>query len=314
MRIQSISYKDGAIMNGSIAKCISTPSGREFVLTTDSNLKEDIMFLSDDFPIAMFIQNFQHAAIDYIPLHMHDELQITWTFEGELDYSINNDNFKLSKDKILILNRNQLHSSKTINNDAKTLCLQFGLDFFHPPILKKYILPFIDNKCFSYHLLALTPHRVKYLEKFLNWHNDSIGYFSAINFLLQTFEEVLDEFQGNEHEQETEEINTFNTLISFIHDNYSAQITLAEIAKHALINKNRCTSLFKKYTKMSPVKYLNTYRLYIAKNMIIHSDKPISEISSDVGYNQLSFFIEKFRSSYGFPPLKYRNKFGQKSN
>ena len=72
-----------------------------------------------------------------------------------------------------------------------------------------------------------------------------------------------------------------------------------------------CTALFKKYTNMSPIKYLNEYRLYTAKNMILHTDKSISDISADVGYNQISHFIEQFRLSYGMSPLKYRNKFGR---
>lgn len=46
--------------------------------------------------------------------------------------------------------------------------------------------------------------------------------------------------------------------------------------------------------------------------MILHTDKPISEISETVGYNQLSYFIQKFRESYGFSPLKYRNKYALK--
>ena len=46
--------------------------------------------------------------------------------------------------------------------------------------------------------------------------------------------------------------------------------------------------------------------------MIVNSDKPISEISADVGYNQISYFIEQFRGSYGLPPLKYRNQFGRR--
>lgn len=132
-----------------------------------------------------------------------------------------------------------------------------------------------------------------------------------MNFLSQTFEEILDEFEDSENKEYHEEMELFHKMISFLHDNYSAQLTVKEIAGRALVNKNRCTSLFKKYAKMSPIKYLNAYRLYIAKNMIIHTDKPISEISADVGYNQISYFIEQFRSNYGLSPLRYRNKFGE---
>ena len=57
----------------------------------------------------------------------------------------------------------------------------------------------------------------------------------------------------------------------------------------------------------SSIKYLNEYRLFTAKNLITHTYRPISEISADVGYNQISHFIEQFRNSYGLSPLKYRN-------
>ena len=49
----------------------------------------------------------------------------------------------------------------------------------------------------------------------------------------------------------------------------------------------------------------------MAKNLILHTDKPISEISEDVGFNQLSHFIKQFRGNYGLSPLKYRNKYGK---
>ena len=47
----------------------------------------------------------------------------------------------------------------------------------------------------------------------------------------------------------------------------------------------------------------------MAKNLILNTKKPITEISADVGYNQISYFIEQFKGAYGLSPLKYRNLF-----
>ena len=85
---------------------------------------------------------------------------------------------------------------------------------------------------------------------------------------------------------------------------------MKEIAAAAGVGKNRCTAIFKKYTNQPPAKYLAFYRLHLAKGRIVHSDAPISVIAQDVGYNQLSHFIEQFRVLYGFAPLQYRKKFG----
>ena len=89
---------------------------------------------------------------------------------------------------------------------------------------------------------------------------------------------------------------------------------MALLAKTAHLNKNRLTALFKKYTNMTPVKYLNEYRLYVAKNLITSTDLSISQISEDVGYHQISHFIQQFRKSYGMTPLKYRNRYSRTSD
>jgi len=101
----------------------------------------------------------------------------------------------------------------------------------------------------------------------------------------------------------------FHNALNYIYEHYAEPLTLQQIAAQIMTNNSRISLLFKKYTHMSPVKFLNKYRLYIAKDMILHTDKPISEISETVGYNQLSYFIQKFRE---FSPLKYRNKYALK--
>lgn len=298
-------------MSVSFPKC--NQAGIEFVISTNEELREESMFLSEEFPIAMYTQNFVHAASDSIPFHWHDELQITWISEGELEYCINGDKFRLGSDKLLLVQSHQLHSSHTTTGDVKTLCINFTPEIFHPLILKKYIQPMLDSHAFAYSLLLLKPYQITMLKKLQNWKKEPLGYFSVMNFLSQVFEEILKEFEEDAESLDREETRLFHEMLSFVHVNFAQPLSVKDIADSAILNKNRCTALFKKYTNMSPIKYLNEYRLYTAKNMILHTDKSISDISADVGYNQISHFIEQFRLSYGMSPLKYRNKFGQEA-
>lgn len=298
-------------MSASFPKC--NQAGIEFVISTNEELREESMFLSEEFPIAMYTQNFIHAASDYIPFHWHDELQITWISEGELEYSINGDKFRLESDKLLLVQSRQLHSSHTTTGDVKTLCINFTPEIFHPLILKNYIRPMLDSHAFAYSLLRLKPYQITMLKKFQNWKKEPLGYFSVMNFLSQVFEEILKEFEEDAETPDREETRLFHEMLSFVHSNFAQPLSVKDIADSAILNKNRCTALFKQYTNMSPIKYLNEYRLYTAKNMILHTDRSISDISADVGYNQISHFIEQFRLSYGISPLKYRNKFGQEA-
>ena len=171
----------------------------------------------------------------------------------------------------------------------------------------------LDSHAFAYSLLLLKPHQITKLKKFQNWKQEPLGYFSVMNFLSQVFEEILKEFEEDAESLDREETRLFHEMLGFVHANFAQPLSVKDIADSAILNKNRCSALFKKYTNMSPIKYVNEYRLYTAKNMILHTDRSISDISADVGYNQISHFIEQFRLSYGMSPLKYRNKFGQEA-
>ena len=172
-------------MSASFPKC--NQAGIEFVISTNEELREESMFLSEEFPIAMYTQNFIHAASDSIPFHWHDELQITWISEGELEYCINGDKFRLGSDKLLLVQSHQLHSSHTTTSDVKTLCINFTPEIFHPLILKKYIQPMLDSHAFAYSLLLLKPYQITMLKKLQNWKKEPLGYFSVMNFLSQVF-------------------------------------------------------------------------------------------------------------------------------
>ena len=112
----------------SLAK--SNQAGIEFYVSLDKELRENVMFLSEDFPIAMYTQSFCHAAGDHIPFHWHEELQITWVAQGDLAYCVNGDQFTIGSDKLILIRSHQLHSSRTVTRipglSASTLCRRFS--------------------------------------------------------------------------------------------------------------------------------------------------------------------------------------------
>ena len=73
-------------MNVSFPKC--NQAGTEFVISTTDDLQEKVNYLSEDFPVAIFTQTYHHAASDSTPFHWHNELQLNWVSEGELEYSL----------------------------------------------------------------------------------------------------------------------------------------------------------------------------------------------------------------------------------
>lgn len=294
-------------MSPSFPQC--RQDGAEFVISVNRKLKEETRFSSRDFPVSIYSQFYNHAAHDFVPFHWHEELQLTWAARGNLAYRVGSQSFALKQGQLLLVKSRELHSSQTVGQDVCTLCINFKPELFHPQLLKHYILPLLENDAFSFALLTLKPYELPLLKQLLSEGAEQASYFSIVNFLSRVLEEVLIFFKEPAVQSNREEMLHFRAMLDYIHTNYASPLTVKDISARGLMGKNRCTALFDKYTSRSPIQYLKEYRLYMAKDMILTTDKSISEISIDTGFNHISRFIKQFGARYGLSPLKYRRKF-----
>lgn len=81
---------------------------------------------------------------------------------------------------------------------------------------------------------------------------------------------------------------------------------LADLCNMSLTNFRR---KFTAVTNMTPLKYLLTMRLRMACVLLRLTDKKISDISFEVGYNTLSSFNRHFKENYKISPKDYRTSF-----
>ena len=88
---------------------------------------------------------------------------------------------------------------------------------------------------------------------------------------------------------------------------YYKKISLRELAENKyFVNYSYCSRLFSQETGMNFSKYLIQYRLKKAKTLLENKDMKISFIAFEVGYNDVSHFIQSFKKSYGLTPEEYR--------
>ena len=70
--------------------------------------------------------------------------------------------------------------------------------------------------------------------------------------------------------------------------------------------RERPRRMFTRRFAMSPIEYLMNVRLYHARNLLITSDKLISEIGALCGFSSEQYFYRLFRRRYGMTPHHYR--------
>lgn len=99
---------------------------------------------------------------------------------------------------------------------------------------------------------------------------------------------------------------TIGEIVNFIENNYSRQLTLPEIAAQFGISESSLTKKIKIFTNMTFKEYLTKTRIEAAKSLLISSEKSITEIAYECGYNNSNFFGDVFKKAVGMSPSSYR--------
>jgi YesN/AraC family two-component response regulator len=95
-------------------------------------------------------------------------------------------------------------------------------------------------------------------------------------------------------------------ILSYIKSHYKEKIEIEYLAKKHNISSSYLFHLFKKQTGVSPISYLNSYRLSIATELLTKTSKNIVEISTEVGICDSVYFNKIFKKHYQVSPTEYR--------
>lgn len=97
---------------------------------------------------------------------------------------------------------------------------------------------------------------------------------------------------------------------SFIHDNYKSNITLKQISSKIGITESHLSTCFKEETGESISKYIISYRIEKAKELL-EKDVDIKYLYSEVGFKNYNYFFTTFKKLVGMTPTQYRKNYIQ---
>lgn len=88
-----------------------------------------------------------------------------------------------------------------------------------------------------------------------------------------------------------------------------SNLTLHEVALSLDVNQCYLSNIFKAQTGISFSNYLTKYRLDKSVELIkADSNKPLYQVSEEVGYSDYYYFCKCFRKQYGMPPSEFQAK------
>lgn len=262
------------------------------------------------FPVEFYNQHFKANSNIIAPLHFHKEFEFCIVVEGEMIFRINEKNIILRKGNGVFVNSEYLHSILPAGNnksafiamlfDAKMICTKTDA------IYNKYIFPLINgNISLSEKLtneefeLILSTEKI-YNEKTLGYElkvKSNILKIFSIRF--NTAKTITAQVSGKKRE-------IIKLTLDYIHNHYTNPITLAELAAYVYVSPEYLCRIFSEMSDVSPIEYLNRYRIMCAADMLLEDNKSISEILSHSGFNSHSYFNKLFMRYVNTTPTEYR--------
>lgn len=284
------------------------------------NLEESKTHGTPLLPLAIYIETVDNKNIA-VPLHWHRGFELVYIEKGTATFTINLANYIVNTGDIVIVPPNALHaftsitgytcSCRTIIFDLSSL-ESVSLD----SVTTNYIIPIQNNDVsFMEHLNSKT----SCFNALLDIHNRIFSLMThkpknhelKIKACLFDMLVVLYDTNTIQLTKKSNDANTnveiVRTILDYIRHNRNKKLDISTLASIVGFSNDHFIRFFKKYLHQTPIHYIRHYRLDYARIQLENSDKNITEIAYDSGFNDVSYFIKLFKERYDISPRRYRN-------
>lgn len=291
----------------------------------DLSLKENVTHVSRKTPI--WAMQFTAGPGTSYPEHFfkerhwHNYVEMLLVTKGDYLLEINLENHILKEGDICILNSEELHQITGLCTGAVHEVI-----LFHPQILsfsyadeweETYIAPYLNQALVFRNILPPSGEGYsEILSAYRSLMNEALrqadGWYIKCKLLLLELFRLMAEHRmllpAKEavSEADSRKINRYKTIVSYIEAHYGEPVSLQQLADTIPCNSQYLCRFFREIAGMSPIRYLIVYRLERASELLLRTKKPVTEIAFDCGFDNISYFIRKFKAVKGCTPKEYR--------
>lgn len=286
----------------------------------DSNLEESIQHGSDDLPIAVYNGEYMD---DYFLryIHWHDEIEITYFLEGKASIKVDLTSYDVQAGDIVFHRPNSLHFVTDINiYPTRVLTI-----VFHPKMLYfgesdatyiNYISDLYEDRSTLATIISPGSNKYTQMQSAINSINNllntkPIAYELNLKASLSMFIAALIQYsQGKNSTTDfispSTNMTRIKDVLKLIHKDYHRPLRTVELSTLAGYSQSHFMHLFKESTGFSVSNYIIQVRLEEARKALLMSNKSITSIGLDCGFNSDAYFIRCFKTAFATTPLQYR--------
>lgn len=273
------------------------------------------------FPLHIYTQEDSLGKYN-LSVHWHEEIELIYVEKGEILFHIDMNTIKVSAGQFIFINSEQLHGANAIDNIPSTHhAIVFDLNILGSSIYdycqSKYIDPILQRSIEFPQLIDGTSIVGKKLILEMNdiidaYKNNYIGWELSIKASLLKVISYLaqgDLFIKEDAAKLTSKdykVQLVKKVLHYIYNHYQEKIYIEDLAKETNMNTQYFCRFFKSITGKTPIDYINHYRIEQAAKILQTENIKVMEVSLNVGFDNFSYFIKKFREIKKCSPSEYR--------
>jgi len=252
--------------------------------------------------------------------HYHPEIEITYVLEGEGVRLVGDYVGRFWPGNLMITGSDLPHDFNLIDSQgvSKILVIQFSSKLVTRIPEFSRISSMLEEAKKGISFNSIDRDISDHLYHFLNNPDPEkiIALMHILNFLTEiTFPNrtTLSTVNFSMNALDDKSHSRLNKVIAYIDKHKNRRIDLAEIAKYTNMAPPSFCRWFKKSMNISFVNYLNKTRIVEACQLLVNTDKYITEISGLCGFESFSNFNRAFVKHKGVSPKGYRDSYRNKA-
>jgi AraC family transcriptional regulator, L-rhamnose operon transcriptional activator RhaR len=271
---------------------------------------------------------YEHAETH---LHAHDFIEIAYVVSGSGVHRIGESEYSVSKGDLFIINYDTPHEFRSLHASSETSLYVYNC-IFKPEFIDSSLINCKDFSDITYHfffksffpeeskdrngikLIDFDSHEIEelYEKMYREYQAQEEGYVEIIRaYIIELLITIFRLYRRNvklEKENEVRHKQIIEKVLLYLKGNHSREIKLENLPFTAFLSRNYFCKLFKEYTGMTTMEYVQKVRIEEACMLLKETDLKVIDIASEVGYSDVKFFNQIFKKSLGRTPREYRKR------
>jgi len=245
--------------------------------------------------------------------HQHDFEELIIGMDGKLEHFIDFENSILEAPFVSFVTKGKVHRAipKLLNGKCDMWVMRFKSEFIPEITFQLYanyhnhaMLKLSNDYCFK---------RLTTICEFIEgeWKQENPDMSVVRHFLSALFIMIESERKKTaptENRLASTQNTTLHNFLRILEENYQRSVGVDFYAEKLFMSTRNLNLICKNILEQTVTEIIETRKLTEAKNLLTYSDKNISEIGFELGYNEKAYFTNVFKKRTGQTPSEFREE------